>query len=236
MIQRLDKFLADAGLGTRKEIKTYLHSHRVTVDGKIVSDPACKADYSTLNVEFDSKAVEPFHYVLCMLNKPFGYVTSTDDPLSSTVMELVPERYKNMGVVPVGRLDKDTEGVLLFTNDGELQHALISPKKNLYKTYRAKFEGVCPEDALEQSKNGIVLKDGTVCKSAIFNKISDNEFELTITEGMYHQVKRMAAALGMHVIHLERISFAGLTCENMERGMFKELPLLLYKHICEYIL
>lgn len=236
MIQRLDKFLADAGLGTRKEIKEYLHSHRISVNGQVVSDPACKADYSSLNVEFDSMAVEPFRFVLCIMNKPCGYVTSTEDPLSPTVMELVPERYRNMGVVPVGRLDKDTEGVLLFTNDGELQHALISPKRNIYKTYQAEFEGVCPDDASEQFRNGIVLKDGTVCKSALFSKISDNRFELTITEGIYHQVKRMAAALGMHIKYLERISFAGLTCENMNRGQFEELPMLLYKHVREYIL
>lgn len=223
MLQRLDKFLSDVNLGTRKEIRHYAVKGLITVDGKVVKDVSSKFDFSLCTVEFDGEKVDAIHTVVCALNKPAGYVTSTEDPLSPTVMEFVPEKYLNIGVVPVGRLDKDTEGILLFTNDGQLLHRLISPKNNVPKTYYAQFEGVCPADAKEQFKNGITLKDGSVCKAAEFEKISDNEFRVTITEGMYHQVKRMAAAVGMHVTYLNRESFANIKSCDIEKGQFTEI-------------
>lgn len=223
MLQRLDKFLSDVNLGTRKEIRHYAVKGLITVDGVIVKDVSAKFDFDKCTVEFDGEKVEAKHTVVCALNKPAGYVSSTDDPLSATVMELVPEKYLNLGVVPVGRLDKDTEGILLFTNDGQLLHRLISPKNNVPKTYYAQFDGSCPDNAKELFANGITLKDGSVCKPAEFEKLSDSEFRVTITEGMYHQVKRMAAAVGMHITYLNRESFANIKSCDIEKGHFIEI-------------
>lgn len=229
MISRLDKFLADVNIGTRKEIKHYCNRGYVVVDGITVKDPSSKFDFDKCKVEFEGKEVVKKRTVVCVLNKPQGYVTSTDDPISRTVMELVPEEYLNMDVVPVGRLDKDTEGVLLFTNDGALLHKLISPKSNICKIYYAKYEGEFKEEVVDKFKVGIELKDGTICKSAVFENIGHGECRITITEGMYHQVKRMLAACGLHVTYLRRESFAGITCDKMEIGQFKEYKGELYE-------
>lgn len=223
MIQRLDKFLSDAQIGTRKEIKHFISKGLVTVDSVTVKDPSQKRDYSLCKVCFDGQEVLAKRNVVLVMNKPAGFVTSTDDPLSRTVYELLPEKYKREGLVPVGRLDKDTEGVLLFTNDGDLLHKLISPKSNVEKTYYAEFEGLCPEDASSIYNNGIELKDGSICKSAKFEKLSESSFRITITQGMYHQVKRMAAALGMHVTYLKRESFNSIRCDNLEKGQVAEV-------------
>lgn len=227
MQTRLDKFLSDAKVGTRKEIKQFIARKMISIDGVVAKDPSEKRDFSDCTVTFNGEVVEMKHTVLCVLNKPAGYVTSVDDPFSPTVMELVPDKYKKLDVLPVGRLDKDTEGVLLFTNDGDLLHKLISPKSDIPKTYYCRFEGDCPEDADKRLEEGIVLKDGTKCKSAGFELISDNECRITITEGMYHQVKRMAGALGLHITYLKRESFAQITCEGMKAGEFQESENLL---------
>lgn len=223
MQERLDKFLANAALGTRKEIKHFINKGLVLVDNQIVKDPSEKFDFDKCQVVFDGEIIENKRTVVGVLNKPAGFVTSTDDPINETVMQLVPKEYLRLGVVPVGRLDKDTEGVLLFTNDGELLHKLISPKSNVPKTYYATFEGTCPTDAVERFKEGIVLKDSTVCKSADFKLLSDHEFQVTITQGLYHQVKRMAAACGMHITYLRRESFGNVTTSGLEKGQFKEI-------------
>lgn len=219
---RLDKFLSDANIGTRKEIRHYAVKGLVTVNGNVVKDVSIQVNKND-QILFDGQEIKLKGPVLCVLNKPAGYVTSTDDPLNPTVMSLVPEEYLKQEIVPVGRLDKDTEGVLLFTNDGQLIHRLISPKNNVEKTYYAQFEGICPPNAEELFLNGVELKDGTVCKAAKFKKISDSEFRLTITEGMYHQVKRMAAATGMHITYLKRESFNNITCSDLKLGEFKEI-------------
>lgn len=229
MLQRLDKFLSDANIGTRKEIRHLAVKGLITVDGNTVKDVSAKMDFDRCRVEINGEPVEGLHTVVLAMNKPQGYVTSTDDPLSPTVMELVPQEYRSMNVVPVGRLDKDTEGVLLFTNDGQLLHRLISPKANVEKTYFAKFEGTCPEDAKQRCADGIQLKDGSICKAAEFTLLSENEFRITITEGMYHQVKRMAGAMGMHVTYLNREKFAGVSCNDLEKGHCKDVSHLFIK-------
>ena len=223
MIQRLDKFLSDAAIGTRKEIKCLIVKKKVSVDGNVVSDPSLKFDFDKVKVELDGKQIKQCGCVLCVLNKPAGYVTSTDDPFSPTVMELVPSDYLNMGVVPVGRLDKDTEGVLLFSNDGTLIHRLISPKSGIEKVYYAEFEGLCPDDIVQRFANGIELKDGSICKNAAFEKLSESSCRITIKEGMYHQVKRMMAACSLHVTYLRRERFDNITCEDLPLGGFKEV-------------
>lgn len=223
MIERLDKFLSSANVGTRKEIKNLILRDCVTVDGLVVRDYSLKKDFSMSTVMVNGQTISKIESMVCVLNKPQGYVTSTDDPYSQTVMTLIPSEYRLCNLLPVGRLDKDTEGVLLFTNNGLLLHKLISPKSNVEKTYYAVFEGSCPSDAKERFLSGITLKDKSVCKSADFEKLSETEFRITITEGMYHQVKRMAASLGMHVTYLKRESFCNIRCDDLPLGQFKVL-------------
>lgn len=223
MIQRLDKFLSDAAVGTRKEIKGLIVKKKVTVDGTVVRDPSMKFDFDEVKVELNGRQIRRVGYILCVMNKPAGYVTSTDDPLSPTVMELVPSDYLDMGVVPVGRLDKDTEGVLLFSNDGTLIHRLISPKSEIEKVYYAEFEGVCPDDIVQRFEEGVELKDGSICKSAVFEKLSESSCRITIREGMYHQVKRMMASCSLHVTYLRRERFDNITCKDLPLGGFKKV-------------
>ena len=141
-MQRLDKILSEAGVASRKELKSLIRAGRVTVDGAVVREEAKKFDEAACTIAVDGAAVEKYRKVLLMLHKPAGYVTSTDDPRDRTVMELIPERYRKFGVTPVGRLDKETEGLLLLTNDGDLAHRILSPRSGVWKTYYAEHEGL----------------------------------------------------------------------------------------------
>lgn len=224
---RLDKFLADSNTESRKELKKYIHRGLVTVNSCVIKDPACQIPENAV-VFMNGRRVEPFKNIVIMMHKPSGYVTSTDDPRDLTVMDLIPQEYQNLGVVPVGRLDKDTEGLLLFTNDGNLIHKLISPKTETEKTYYAEYEGELSENCSENFKSGIVLKDGTKCKPAVFNSISSGQCLVTITEGMYHQVRRMLASQGLHVTYLKRISENGIELGDLEKGKIKDITSLFY--------
>ena len=158
-----------------------------------------------------------------LLNKPAGYVTSTSDPNDPTVMELLPEAYRSLGLVPVGRLDKQTEGLLLFTNDGALAHNLISPKKAVEKIYYARHEGTATAADCEAFAQGLTLRDKTACLPAKLEPLGAGESLITVCEGKYHQVRRMMAARGMHVTYLERRQEGGLTLGNLPRGQVREL-------------
>ena len=158
-----------------------------------------------------------------MLNKPAGFVTSTDDPRDKTVMELLPKEYAHQDLKPVGRLDKATEGLLLFTNDGDLLHRLISPKKEVPKIYYAKHEGTAGESDVEAFAAGLTLRDGTVCLSAKLEPMGPGESLITVCEGKYHQVRRMMASRQMTVLYLERRSEGGLELGGLERGTCREL-------------
>ena len=158
-----------------------------------------------------------------MLNKPAGFVTATEDPVERTVMELIPPEYRHLDLKPVGRLDKATEGLLLFTNDGDLLHRLISPKKEVPKVYYARHEGTAEEADVRAFAEGLILRDGTVCLGAKLEPIGPGESLITVCEGKYHQVRRMMASRSMTVLYLERRAEGPLTLGELARGAVREL-------------
>ena len=217
-MERLDKFLTNAGVATRSQVKAILKTGRVCVDGKPVKDGSVKIDPEKQTVTLDGDVIGGKMRMVLMLNKPEGYVTSTDDPRDRTVMELIPREYAHQDLKPVGRLDKATEGLLLFTNDGDLLHRLISPKKEVPKTYYAKHEGTAGEADVEAFAAGLTLRDGTVCLPAKLEPLGPGESLITVCEGKYHQVRRMMASRQMTVLYLERRSEGGLGLGDLERG------------------
>lgn len=219
-MERLDKFLCDSGVGTRRNVKAILKSGRVTVEGIVVKDGSLKIDAQ--RVCLDGEPLGGKRYVVLMLNKPAGYVTATEDR-EPTVMELLPEVYRHLDLKPVGRLDKQTEGLLLFTNDGELLHRLISPKRGIPKRYYARHEGTATEKDVKAFAEGLTLRDGTVCLSAVLEPIGAGESYITVCEGKYHQVRRMMASRGMTVSYLERQREGELSLGNLPRGQVREL-------------
>ena len=196
-MERLDKFLCDSGAGTRPQVKANLKSGRVTVDGKPEKDPSKKVDIGTQTVCLDGEPLTGKRRRVVMLNKPAGFVTATEDASERTVMELLPEQWRHLDLKPVGRLDKATEGLLLFTNDGDLLHRLISPKKGVEKMYYARHEGQAAEADVAAFAAGLELRDGTVCLPAILEPLGPGESRITLREGKYHQVRRMMASRNM---------------------------------------
>ena len=222
-MERLDKFLTNAGVATRSQVKLILKQGRVMVDGKPVKDGAVKIDPDRQTVTLDGEAIGGKCRMVVMLNKPEGFVTSTEDPRDRTVMELLPGEYAHQELKPVGRLDKATEGLLLFTNDGDLLHRLISPKKEVPKVYYARHEGTAGEADIEAFASGLTLRDGTVCLPAKLEPLGPGESLVTVCEGKYHQVRRMMASRQMTVLYLERRSEGGLSLGDLPRGRVREL-------------
>lgn len=222
-MERLDKFLCDSGAGTRSQVKQILKTGRVQVDGKPEKDGSRKIDPTRNEVTLDGTQMGGKTRAVYMMNKPAGYVTATEDPAEKTVMELLPESLRHLGLKPVGRLDKATEGLLLFTNDGDLLHRLISPKKEVPKVYYARHEGTAGQPDVDAFAAGLTLADGTVCRSAVLEPLGAGESMVTVCEGKYHQVRRMMASRGMTVTYLERRREGGLTLENLPRGSVRPL-------------
>ena len=222
-MERLDKFLAGAGVATRSQLKPILKAGRVTVNGCVIKDGSVKIDPDLDTIAFDDTPLGVRRRLVVMLNKPQGYVTSTDDPRDKTVMELLPEQYKHRQLRPVGRLDKATEGLLLFTDDGALLHELISPKKEVAKIYYARHEGTAQNEDVEAFAAGLTLRDGTVCLPAQLRPLGPGESLITVFEGKYHQVRRMMASRHMTVTYLERRQEGALTLGNLPRGQVREL-------------
>lgn len=222
-MERLDKFLCDSGAGTRSQVKVMLKTGRVTVDGKVEKDNSRKIDPDKQTVTLDGNVLGGKRRIVVMLNKPAGFVTATEDPAERTVMELLPESMKHLDLKPIGRLDKATEGLLLFTNDGDLLHRLISPKKEVPKIYYARHEGTATEEDVAQFREGLVLGDGTKCLPAVLQPLEVGESLITVCEGKYHQVRRMMAACHMHVLYLERRQEGSLTLGDLPRGKTRKL-------------
>lgn len=222
-MERLDKFLCDCGVGTRSQVKQILKSGRVTVDGKPEKDGSRKICPESSRVCLDGETLGAVGTVVCMLNKPAGFVTATEDPVDKTVMELLPPEYRGLDLKPVGRLDKQTEGLLLFTNDGDLLHRLISPKYQVKKVYYARHEGQAGEEDIRAFAQGLTLRDGTVCLPAQLQPLGAGESLITVCEGKYHQVRRMMAARNMHVTYLERRQEGELRLEDLPRGQVRPL-------------
>ena len=222
-MDRLDKFLVAAGVGSRSQVKDILKAGRITVDGAVERDNSRKIDPDAQTVCLDGEALGGRRRVVAMLNKPAGFVTATEDKTERTVMELLPEPLLRQDVKPVGRLDKATEGLLLFTNDGDLLHRLISPKKEVSKVYYARHEGQATQEDVEAFAAGLTLRDGTVCLPAVLEPIGAGESRITVCEGKYHQVRRMMASRGMTVTYLERQMEGRLTLGDLPRGNVREL-------------
>lgn len=222
-MERLDKFLCDCGAGTRSQVKAILKSGAVTVDGAVERDNSRKVDPETQVICLRGERLGKTGRVVIMLNKPAGFVTATEDANDRTVMELLPAGMKHLELKPVGRLDKATEGLLLFTNDGDLLHRLISPKKEVPKIYYARHEGTATEEDVAAFREGLVLADGTKCLPAKLERLGEGESLITVCEGKYHQVRRMMASRRMHVTYLERRQEGTLTLGDLPRGQVREL-------------
>ena len=222
-MERLDKFLCDCGVGTRSQVKAILKTGAVTVDGIPERDNGRKIDPEKQVIELNGERLGKHGRVVVMLNKPEGYVTATEDAKERTVMELLPEAMRHMDLKPVGRLDKATEGLLLFTNDGDLLHKLISPRKEVPKIYYAKHEGTATAEDVAAFQEGILLADGTKCLPAKLEPLAEGESLITVCEGKYHQVRRMMASRKMHVLYLERRQEGTLTLADLPRGAVRML-------------
>lgn len=223
---RLDKFLSSGmGLGSRTDVKKFIKNGRVEVIGTDAPRPELNIDPEKSEVYFDGILQKYKKFVYLMLNKPKGYVSATVDRDNPTVTELVPENFLRLELFPVGRLDIDTEGLCILTNDGELSHRLLSPKNHISKKYCAKLDAVPKEEDLEKIRNGITLEDGYKCKPATVIFDADNEtFYITIYEGKYHQIKRMFGAVGRKVIELKRVEMNKLSLDNkLAPGEIREL-------------
>ena len=222
-MERLDKFLCDSGVGTRSQVKLILKAGRVQVDGRVEKDNSRTVDPKTQAITLDGEALGGKRRVVVMLNKPEGYVTATEDKNDRTVMELLPEEMRHLDLKPVGRLDKATEGLLLFTNDGDLLHRLISPKKEVPKVYYARHEGTAGEEDVKAFAEGLTLRDGLECLPAKLQPLGPGESLITVCEGKYHQVRRMMASRNMTVLYLERRKEGDLELGNLPRGAVREL-------------
>jgi len=222
-MERLDKFLCDSGVGTRSQVKAILKTGAVTVDGVVQKDGSKKIDPAVSCVCLNGEPLQGKRMVVLMLNKPAGFVTATEDKTDRTVMELLPQQYRHLDVNPVGRLDKATEGLLLFTNDGDLLHSLISPKKEVPKVYYARHEGTATAEDIAAFERGLMLRDGLQCLPAKLEPLGDGESLITVCEGKYHQVRRMMASRGMPVSYLERRKEGALSLDGLPRGQVREL-------------
>lgn len=220
-MERLDKTLANAGAGTRSAVKALLKAGRIQVNGLVEKDGSRHIDPAIDTLTLDGEPIGRPARQVWMLNKPAGCVTATEDP-GPTVMDYLPPSLR-ASLRPVGRLDKDTEGLLLFTDDGDLLHRLISPKKQVPKVYFARHEGDTTADDMAAFAAGLVLKDGTVCLSAKLEPLGHGESLVTVCEGKYHQVRRMLASRGHFVTYLERRSEGPLSLGDLPRGQARAL-------------
>jgi 16S rRNA pseudouridine516 synthase len=224
---RLEKLLAHTGHGTRSEIKRMMKFGSITVNGRPVKDGSLQVDPVQDQITVDGEQVHYREFIYLMLNKPQGVISATEDSRERTVLDLLEQQYRNFEPFPVGRLDKDTEGLLLLTNDGKLAHNLLSPRKHVPKTYFAEVEGAVTDEDKSAFATGVTLDDGYVTMPAELTILKAGEvskIELTIMEGKFHQVKRMFQAVGKKVVFLKRISMGPLLLdEYLEAGAYREL-------------
>jgi 16S rRNA pseudouridine516 synthase len=225
---RIDKWLSNTGFGSRKEVKQLLKSGAVTLNGNVIKDPKTQANPDKDHVVVHGEEVIYKEFIYLMMNKPQGVISATEDSRHETVIDLLELEDQGFEPFPVGRLDKDTEGLLILTNDGQLAHSLLSPKKHVPKTYFAKINGSIPENTYEKFKEGIFLEDGYQTQPAKLKIVQDamdeSEIYLTITEGKFHQVKRMFEAVDRKVTFLQRVQMGNLKLdETLPLGTYREL-------------
>ena len=221
---RLDKFLADSQLGTRSEVRQLLKKGLVSVNGEMVKKPDFKIDPASDRVCFDGKEVSSQQKVYYMLNKPAGVVSATRDNHDRTVLDLLPPGDRRPDLFPVGRLDKDTTGLLLITNDGALSHRLLSPRRHVDKTYFVRVNGRIREETVEAFRKGIDIGDEKITLPAELKPLGEDQALVTIREGRFHQIKRMFHAGGCEVTGLKRLTMGSLVLdENLPEGSFRRL-------------
>lgn len=223
MVVRVDKIMSELGFGSRSEIKKYAKAGKIKINDKVIKKADEKIDSERDKLYFEGRQVVVEEFETYVLYKPAGYVCATKDNVHKTVMELIDSDRKN--IVPVGRLDLDTEGLLILTNDGALNHRLVSPASHVDKVYYAKFDGILAVDAIECTAKGLDIGEGEVSKPAKLEILSSDEVKLTIHEGKFHQVKRMIKALGGEVTYLKRIVFGGLNLDdlNLKKGESRKI-------------
>ncbi|NLG03122.1 MAG: rRNA pseudouridine synthase [Clostridia bacterium] len=220
---RIDKVLADLQAGTRSEVKKIIRQGRVSVDDVIVKNPEMKVDYETQKICLDNNELHLQKFVYYMLNKPAGCVTATKDQINPTVMDYMKEVWRK-DLFPVGRLDLDTEGLLLITNDGELAHKLLSPRKHVDKVYYAELDGSLRQEMIGQFQMGLNIGEEKITLPADLEILSEHTAKVTIHEGKYHQVKRMFQTCGLKVTYLKRVRMGTLLLDpKMQKGEFREL-------------
>lgn len=221
-MQRLDRFLSEAGIESRRKIKDIVRSGRVSVNGSVIRNPEIKIDENQDQVYLDGHPVAAGNRrIVLMMHKPAGCVTAAIDPDFPTVMEYLPPEYKKL--MPIGRLDKETEGLLLFTNDGDLAHRILAPKNRIVKTYYAEHLGTAEEEDVDVFRKGCVLRDGTQCLPAELEILSEGKCLVRVTEGKYHQVRRMLASRGLPVQYLKRIAEGAVALGDLPVGKTREL-------------
>ena len=221
---RLDKYLSNSGLGSRKEIKEKIRSGSVCVNGNIITDPAFHVNETDDNILCENQTVSYKKYIYLMLNKPAGYVCALYDKKFPVTNDLVPKQYSHFGVFPIGRLDMDTVGLLILTNDGNTAHRITSPKSHVDKTYYVKTAFDIKKDCTEKFLQGVVLDDGYKTMSAYLEIKGDRECFLTVREGKFHQVKRMFEAVENKVVYLKRVKIGELCLDgSLAEGEIREL-------------
>ena len=223
-MKRLDKVLSDAGVAGRKEIKEMIRAGRVSVNDAVIKKADYKVDELNDKIFVDGESVDTEQFVYYMLHKPDGVVTATEDREQTTVLDLFPVELQRRGLFPVGRLDKDTTGLLILTNDGEYAHQVIAPRSHVDKRYMAKTDGITDDTDVKAFADGIVLRDGTQCLPAKLEVTGTNICYVTLFEGKYHQVKRMLASRGKPVLQLHRCSIGRLSLdEQLKAGEFRRM-------------
>lgn len=223
MLLRIDKILTNCGVCSRSEAEKLIRVGAVLVNGVPVKSRNDKFDVDTITLTVSGEEISCRSHICIMINKPAGVLSATKDGKQRTVLDLLSGRYAKMRLFPIGRLDKDTEGLLLLTDDGQLSHNVISPKKNIDKLYFAEIDGTLTETDVAAFAEGLVLGDGTKCLPACL-ELAENGVFVTVREGKYHQVKRMIASRGAHVTKLKRLSIGKLTLdESLVPGEYREL-------------
>lgn len=224
-MERLDKILAGTGRWSRKEVRELVRAGRVSANGAVVRSPEEKYERADLDLRVDGAPLSGERFVYLMLHKPAGLLSATEDPKQRTVLELLPEHLRRVGLFPAGRLDKDTEGLLLLTNDGALAHRLLSPKKHVDKVYFVRVEGALDGGDVEAFSRGMILGDALACLPAGLEPLEEPDSALvTLREGKYHQIKRMLGARGKPVRYLKRLSMGPLRLDPALRaGEWREL-------------
>ena len=222
---RIDKFISDSGIASRREAAAAAKRGQLLVDGVPERDASRHIDPERNTVNFMGRDISYMRFTYVMLNKPSGYVSATEDSRLPVVTELLPDELRRRELFPVGRLDRDTVGLMILTNNGQLAHALLSPRHHVEKVYRFESSDPLPPDAERMFAEGVTLADGYECKSARLSLDSERRRGgIVLTEGKYHQIKRMIASLGSRVVYLERVSFAGIPLDSaLERGEWRYL-------------